>query len=53
MGLRLERARYLLQQSTLSVLQVATVSGFSSTSYFSLCYRKRFKRTPREERRAT
>jgi len=53
MELRLKRARYLLQQSTLSVLQVATVSGFSSTSYFSRCYRKRFKRTPREERRAT
>lgn len=51
-NLRLERARYLLQQSTLSVLQISTACGFSSTSYFARCYRKLYGHTPREERRA-
>jgi len=51
MNLRLERARHLLQQSTLSVLQISTACGFSSTSYFARCFRKRYGHTPREERR--
>lgn len=50
MNLRLERAQHLLQQSTLSILQISTACGFSSTSYFARCYRKRFDHTPREER---
>lgn len=50
MKLRLERARHLLQQSSLSVLQVADACGFSSTSYFSRCYRQQFGITPRDER---
>ncbi len=50
MQLRLERARHLLLQSTLSVLQVSTACGFSSTSYFARCYRNGFGHTPREER---
>ncbi|MBY4677533.1 GlxA family transcriptional regulator [Marinobacterium arenosum] len=53
MNLRLERAKHLLLQSTLSVLQISTACGFSSTSYFARCYRKRYGRTPREERRST
>jgi transcriptional regulator GlxA family with amidase domain len=52
MQLRLERARHLLQQTTLSVLQIATACGFNATSYFSRCYKKQYNRTPREERRA-
>ncbi|WP_240776432.1 GlxA family transcriptional regulator [Nitrincola alkalilacustris] len=52
MALRLERARHLLQQSSLSVLQIADACGFSSTSYFSRCYRQHFGNTPREERSA-
>jgi len=50
MNLRLERARHLLVQSTLSILQISTACGFSSTSYFARCYRKRYQCTPREER---
>lgn len=49
MNLRLDRTQHLLQQSTLSILQVSTACGFSSTSYFSRCYRKRYGRTPKEE----
>lgn len=48
--LRLERARHLVLQSNLSMLQISTACGFSSTSYFSLCYRKQFNCTPREDR---
>ena len=48
--LRLEKARHLVLQSNLSMLQISTACGFSSTSYFSRCYRKQFNCTPREER---
>lgn len=51
MAIRLEQARYLLKQSTLSILQIATASGFMSTSYFACCYKKTFNRTPSEERK--
>ena len=49
--LRLERARLLLQQSALSVMNVATACGFNSATYFSKCYRKKYQRSPRDERR--
>ena len=49
--LRLNRARLLLQQTSLSVLNVALACGFVSASHFSKCYREHFGRTPREERR--
>lgn len=52
MNLRLERAQHLLRQSTLSILQISTACGFSSTSYFARCYRKRYGLTPRDERTA-
>jgi transcriptional regulator GlxA family with amidase domain len=51
MAIRLERARYLLQQSTLSILQIANASGFVSTSYFAHCYKNSFNCTPSEERK--
>ena len=49
--LRLQRARALLTQSTMSVLDVAMACGFVSASHFSKCYRDYFNRTPREDRR--
>ena len=48
--LRLQRARGLLTQSSMSVLDVAMACGFVSASHFSKCYRDYFKRTPREDR---
>lgn len=48
--LRLNRARLLLLQTSLSVLSVAVACGFVSASHFSKCYREYFNRTPREER---
>lgn len=53
MNLRLERAQHLLRQSTLSILQISTACGFSSTSYFARCYRKRYGHSPRDERNAS
>lgn len=50
MNLRLERARLLLLQTTLSILDIATACGFVSASHFAKCYRDMFGRTPREER---
>ena len=50
MELRLRRARILLVQSTLSVLEVAVASGFVSASHFSRAYKCRFGRPPRADR---
>jgi transcriptional regulator GlxA family with amidase domain len=51
--LRLDRARLLLAQTSLSVLEVATACGFVSASHFSKCYREFFARSPRDERAAS
>ncbi len=50
MGLRLERARMLVLQTSLSILEVAAACGFVSASHFARCYREAFGKTPREER---
>ncbi len=48
--LRLKKARSLLLQTDLSVINVALACGFSSPSHFSKCYRAHFGRTPYRER---
>jgi len=50
MRIRLERARVLLLETGLSILNVAVATGFSSQSHFGACYRDHFGRTPRQER---
>lgn len=50
-SVRLSRARQLLRQSRLSITDVASVCGFSSTQHFSGCYRNLYGLAPREERR--
>ena len=52
MELRLERARNLLLQTNMSVINVALACGFTSPSHFSKCYRAHFNRTPYRERGA-
>ncbi|WP_083463963.1 GlxA family transcriptional regulator [Prosthecomicrobium hirschii] len=42
LALKLDRARRLLTQSGLSVIEVATACGFQSASHFSRSYRTRF-----------
>ena len=51
LGLRLEKARKLLRQSGMSVLEVSIACGFESPSYFTRSYRARFAKCPREDRR--
>jgi AraC family carnitine catabolism transcriptional activator len=49
--LRLEKARQLLRQTQMSVLEVSIACGFDSPSYFTRSYRARFACCPREDRR--
>jgi AraC family transcriptional regulator, glycine betaine-responsive activator len=51
MRLRLERARELLRQTNMPILDVAIATGFTSHSYFAQSYRLMFGRPPSEERR--
>lgn len=46
MEMRLNRARELLRQTEMSVINVALACGFTSPSHFSKCYRTRFGSTP-------
>ena len=50
-SLRLDRARLLLRQTSLSVLEVAVASGFTSAAHFSRAYRSRYGYPPRTERK--
>lgn len=48
--LRLNRARLLLLQTNMPIIDVALACGFVSASHFSKCYRDFFGKTPRRER---
>lgn len=50
MDVRLERARNLLTQTDLSVIEVALACGFTSAAHFSKCYRASFGTTPYRQR---
>ncbi|WP_281268149.1 GlxA family transcriptional regulator [Pseudoroseicyclus aestuarii] len=50
MELRLGRARNLLMQTEMSVINVALACGFTSPSHFSKCYRSHYGTTPYRER---
>ncbi|MGY6632381.1 MAG: GlxA family transcriptional regulator [Alkalilacustris sp.] len=52
MELRLQRARNLLLQTDMSVINVAIACGFTSPSHFSKCYRAHYGITPYRERGA-
>jgi len=49
--LRLMRARQLLRQTSMSIIEVASACGFVSTPHFSKCYRAYLGIPPRDERR--
>lgn len=49
-GLRLDQARWMLQQTTQSVTAVSVACGFTSLSHFTRCYRQRFAKKPSQER---
>jgi transcriptional regulator GlxA family with amidase domain len=48
---RLERAKMLLLQSDMTVLDIAVSCGFSSASHFSRSYRRHFGRPPAFDRK--
>jgi transcriptional regulator GlxA family with amidase domain len=48
--LRLIRARQFLKQTSMSIIELASVCGFVSTPHFSKCYREYFGIPPRDER---
>ena len=48
--IRLDRARHLLIQSSMPVVEVAVACGFVSASHFSKCYRELYARSRQQER---
>ena len=48
--IRLHRARQLLKQSTIPIIEVAALCGFVSTPHFSKCYRTYMGIPPSQER---
>ena len=52
MEIRLQKARNLLMQTEMSVINVALACGFASPSHFSKCYRSHYNTTPYRERGA-
>ena len=50
LGLRLDRARQLLQQTEMRIIEVSVACGFESPSYFSRAYRSRFHSPPKQDR---
>ena len=48
--LRLARARRLLTQSSLPVMEVALACGFVSPSHFAKCYREQYNQVPKSTR---
>ena len=50
-NLRLERAKHLLAQTMMPVLEVGLACGFASAAHFSKSYRKQFGQAPTDFRR--
>jgi transcriptional regulator GlxA family with amidase domain len=48
--LRLQRARELLRQTSMSLTEITAMTGFVSTSHFSKSYKKYFGYSPSNER---
>jgi transcriptional regulator GlxA family with amidase domain len=51
-NIRLDRARALVHETAMPVLEVAVACGFVSASHFSRAYKRRFGLSPRNERMA-
>ncbi|WP_256009738.1 hybrid sensor histidine kinase/response regulator transcription factor [Desertivirga xinjiangensis] len=48
LNIRLKRSAYLLEQSDLTVAEVAYQTGFNNAKYFSVCFKKQFDLSPSE-----
>ncbi|MGR2740743.1 GlxA family transcriptional regulator [Billgrantia sp. Q4P2] len=51
LNFRLEHGDRLLRYTSMPIIDIATATGFSSTSHFSKCYRKFFGISPKERRK--
>lgn len=51
LDLRLERARHILFQSELSIIEIGIACGFTSASHFSRCYRELYGCSPLASRK--
>jgi transcriptional regulator GlxA family with amidase domain len=49
--IRLRRARELLLQTAMPIMDITTACGFQSTPHFSKCYRNHFGHPPSAERK--
>jgi AraC family transcriptional regulator, glycine betaine-responsive activator len=49
--LRLDRARELVENTRMALVDVAVACGFVSSSHFSKCFREQFRRSPSDVRR--
>ncbi|WP_276976135.1 helix-turn-helix domain-containing protein [Flavobacterium filum] len=47
---KLEKAKLLLRNTEITIKQVAYMLGFNSVSYFSKCFKERFKELPSKQR---
>ncbi|EMV9186203.1 helix-turn-helix domain-containing protein, partial [Escherichia coli] len=50
LGLRLDKARQLLRQTDMSVLEIGVACGFETPSYLSRSYRAKFGVCPSQDR---
>jgi transcriptional regulator GlxA family with amidase domain len=48
--IRLDRARTLVHETALPLLEIAIACGFATASHFSRAYRARFRQSPRQDR---
>ena len=48
--LRMEKAKQLLKEDQLKIIDVANLVGFSNSGYFSTVFKKQFGQTPVEFR---
>lgn len=49
-NIRLEKAKALLQETRLTISEIAYATGFSSPNYFSTSFKAKFKKSPKEFR---
>ena len=49
--LRLERARHLLRQTSMGVIEIGLACGFTSASAFSRAYRRQYLKAPSDDRK--
>jgi AraC family carnitine catabolism transcriptional activator len=47
----LERARHLLRQSSMGVIEIGLACGFASASAFSRAYRRQYAIAPSDDRK--